>query len=162
MDYVVVRKFRINGGCAKTRKREVSDRALRYRANQEGCRPAGETRCGFCGSKRNVEVHHVDGREEHSSAENLMWACRACNTKIGSEMKRAGIGRRTVQFNPAAQGAKSVGQWMTAVMSMKGQSDAMSLSDAVEMIRATSPAKRSGFASEIWSRRRKRAGEVPF
>lgn len=51
-------------------------------------------------------------------------------------MKRAGLGRRTAQFNPAAQGASSVGQWLTTVMSMKGESDAMSVPAAVERISA--------------------------
>jgi hypothetical protein len=49
-------------------------------------------------------------------------------------------------------------------MSMKGESDAMSVPAAVEMIWATSPTKRSEFAREIWARRRERGTdrEVPF
>jgi hypothetical protein len=62
---------------------------------------------------------------------------------------RLRIGRRTRQYNPSL-GAKSLGQWLTAVMSMKGESDAMSVPVAVEMIRATPPTKRSEFAREIW------------
>ena len=69
-------------------------------------------------------------------------------------MKRAGLGRRTRQFNPAAEGARSVGQWLTAVMSMKGESDAMTVPAAVEMIRATPAERRSQFAEEIWRKRR--------
>ena len=47
-------------------------------------------------------------------------------------MKRAGIGRRTRQYNPRgeSEGAQTLGQWMAAVMSMKGESDQMSVSDA--------------------------------
>jgi hypothetical protein len=62
----------------------------------------------------------------------------------------------------------SLGQWLTAVMSMRGESDAMSVPDAVSMIRATPPASRSEFAQEIWERRRARYGpsgrgdSVPF
>jgi hypothetical protein len=41
---------------------------------------------------------------------------------------------------------------------MKGESDAMSVADAVEMIRATPPSRRTTFAKEIWSRRRQRYG----
>jgi hypothetical protein len=37
---------------------------------------------------------------------------------------------------------------------MKGESREMSVPEAVEMIRATPPARRSEFAQEIWSRRR--------
>lgn len=77
---------------------------------------------------------------------------------------------RAGQFNPAglATGARSLGQWLTAVMSMKGESDAMPVAAAVEMIRATPPARRSQFAQEIWDKRREHHGRtgrsdaVPF
>jgi len=69
-------------------------------------------------------------------------------------MRAAGVGRKTHQYNPV-DGAKSVAQWVTAVMSMKGESDAMPVSEAVEIIRATPQRKRSEYAREIWSRRRK-------
>jgi hypothetical protein len=73
-----------------------------------------------------------------------------------------------VQYNPASKGAASLGAWLTAVLSMKGQSGAMPLKAAVEMIRATPPERRSEFAQEIWERRRARYGpsgrgdSVPF
>jgi hypothetical protein len=55
---------------------------------------------------------------------------------------------------------------MQAVMSMKGQGGEMSVADAVAMIHNTPPARRSDFAEQIWSRRRKRGtdkpGAVPF
>ena len=73
-------------------------------------------------------------------------------------MKRLGLGRRTVQFNPAAKGARSLGQWLTAVLSMKGESSAMSVPDAVAMVRATQPEDRSDFAERIWTIRRRRYG----
>lgn len=99
---------------------------------------------------------HLDGHEENTAAENLIWNCRACNTRLGVVYKRLGIGRRTHQFNPAGQGATSLGQWLTAVLSMKGESDQMTVPAAVEMIRATPPADRSRFAREIWEKRRER------
>jgi hypothetical protein len=71
-------------------------------------------------------------------------------------MARAGLGRRTNQFNPQSQGAKSLRQWLTAVLSMKGESDAMDVAAAVEMIRATPPERRSDFAHQIWDIRRRR------
>jgi len=140
----------------------VTDRALRYRANQEP--PAGPKVCAMCGSKRNVEVEHIDGHEENNAPENKMWACRSCNTRKGVALQKAGLGRRTVQYNPAGEGARSLGQWVIAVMSAKGMSDQMSVRDAVSMIRNTSPRKRSEYAQEIWERRRQRGSDtaVPF
>jgi hypothetical protein len=135
---------------------------LRYRANN--CPPPGRRVCAFCGSTRNVEIHHLDGHEEHTEQGNLSWACRRCNTQIGIVLKRVGLGRRTRQFNPPSAGATSLGQWVTAVQSMKGESDAMDIESAVEMIRATPPARRSQFAQEIWRIRRERGTDrpVPF
>jgi len=74
-------------------------------------------------------------------------------------MRRAGVGRLTHQYNPQG-GAKSVGQWLTAVTSMKGENGAMSVPDAVAMIRATSPAKRSEYAAEIWKLRKGRGNPM--
>lgn len=144
----------------------ITDRALRYRANATP--PAGPRRCCLCGSKTNVEVGHVNGHEEDCDAENLFWTCRSCNVRSANTLRNAGIGRKTRQYNPASEGAKSMAQWVTAVAAMKGESQDMSVSDAVAMIRATSPEKRSKYAQEIWSRRKKRHGssgrssEVPF
>lgn len=141
----------------------MTDRALRYRAN--ACPPPGQPICCLCGSQRNVEVGHVNGREEDSAFHNLFWTCRACNVRSGNTLRAAGIGRLTRQYNPGAgQGARTLAQWLTAVMSMKGQSDAMPVDAAVEMIRATPPARRSEFAQEIWSKRREHGtdGGVPF
>lgn len=86
----------------------------------------------------------------------MIFSCRRCNTRVGLVMARASMGRRTRQLNPQAQGAKSLGQWLTAVLSMKGQSDAMDTAAAVEMIRATPPERRSEFAQKIWEIRRRR------
>ena len=101
---------------------------------------------------------HLDGHEEHGEPANLLWTCRSCNVLCANALRRAGLGRLTRQYNPEAKGATSLGQWLAAVLSMKGQSDAMPVLAAVEVIRATSPEKRSEFAHEIWGRRRKRYG----
>ena len=82
-------------------------------------------------------------------------------------LKRAGLGRKTRQYNPASDGAKTLGQWLTAVTSMKGESSDMAVQDAVAMIHATPLGERSRFSKEIWRLRRahgtdRRAGEVPF
>lgn len=136
---------------AITRK-NVTDRALRYRANQEP--PEGEPICSYCGSEQNVEIEHIDGHEENNDPQNKTWACRQCNTTKGVVMRNAGLGRRTRQYNPSGEGAKSLEQWVTAVLSMKGESSAMSVSDAVNLIHDTPQERRSRFGKQIWSLRR--------
>jgi hypothetical protein len=103
-----------------------------------------------------VEVHHLDGREENTERTNLIFACRSCNTSIGFVLKAAGIGRRTRQLNPSAEGASTLAQWVTAVLAMKGQSDAMDPAAAIQIIHATPPDVRSRFAKAIWRIRRQR------
>jgi len=106
----------------------------------------------------------VNGYEEDNSPANLFWTCRSCNVQCGNTLRRAGLGRLTRQFNPTAAGAENLGQWMNAVMSMKGEGGTMGVSDAVAMIRATPPEQRSRFAREIWAIRRRRGTDqtVPF
>ena len=126
--------------------------------------------CHLCGVPEGdlgelLQVHHLNGREDDGEPRNLLRACRSCNQRADRALKAAGLGVRTRQYNPAAEGARSVGQWLTAVMSMKGESDAMSVPAAVEMIRATPAARRSEFAREIWRIRRQRGTDktgVPF
>lgn len=150
------------------KKLEVTDRAYRYRANRTP--PAGPRICAFCGNTSTVEVGHVDGHEEHSNPENLIWTCRSCNVRCGNAMRWVGLGRKTRQYNPSSGGAKSLGQWMTAVMAMRGESDDMTVKAAVDMIHATPAEDRSRFAKLIWGKRRKRYGrsgrsdvdDVPF
>ncbi len=145
----------------------ITDRAKRLRA--QSTPPPGPRRCAYCGSGRYVEIDHVDGIEAHGNPENLTWACRSCNTRKGIVFRNAGRGRPVVQMNPGkeSEGAKSLAQWVMAVMAMRGQSSEMSLGQAVRMVKATPPEKRSEYAAEIWRRRRdrgtdRRASEVPF
>lgn len=156
--------FHQNGAVSIRNPAAVTDRALRYRANSTP--PAGKKICCFCGARRDIQVGHVDGHEERNTTENLVWTCRRCNALSAITMQRAGIGRLTHQYNPgAAQGATSLGQWTLAVQSMKGESDVMSVRDAVAMIKATPQSRRSEFAHEIWRRRRERHTDtwgVPF
>jgi hypothetical protein len=143
--------------------RNVTDRALRYRANAHP--PPGPRICCLCGSQRNVEVGHANGHEEDSSPDNLLWTCRACNVRCGNALRRAGLGRLTRQYNPTSEGAPNLGAWMNAVLSVKGDPGGnMPVPDAVAMIHATSPEDRSDFAKEIWNRRRRRGTDraVPF
>jgi hypothetical protein len=126
---------------------------LRLRAR--ACPPPDPKQCAFCGgSSGRIDIGHINGHEEDSAPANLVWQCRSCNVRCGNTLRAAGLGRLTRQFNPSTQGAKSLGQWLTAVTSMKGESTVMPVAAAVEMIRATPPERRSQFAAEIWRRRR--------
>ncbi len=139
----------------------MTDRALRYRAN--ACPPAGDQICSLCGSTQNVEIGHINGREEDSSQANLFWTCRSCNVRCANTLRRAGLGRLTAQFNQAASGqsgARTLSQWLQAVFTIKGESDAMDVAAAVDMIRATPPERRSRFGKEIWSIRRRHFGRL--
>lgn len=145
----------------------ITDRAKRYRANRTP--PPLPRRCNYCGKQAaRLDIDHVDGNESNSNPANLIWACRSCNTRKGVVFRNSGTGTRTRQFNPAkpSSGAKSLGQWMQAVLAMRGESSTMSLPAAVAMVQATPTARRSEFAAEIWARRRERGTdrreEVPF
>ncbi|MBM4087127.1 MAG: hypothetical protein FJ272_20245 [Planctomycetes bacterium] len=103
-----------------------------------------------------VQVHHLDGREANFDRRNLLRACRSCNQLADRVLKAHGLGVKTQQFNPRAQGARNLREWLMAVMTVTGQAPQMDLQKAIDLIRATPPEDRSGFASEIWRRRRAR------
>jgi hypothetical protein len=141
----------------------VTDRALRYRANANP--PPGPRVCNFCGSRRNVEIGHLDGFEEHNNPENLVWTCRRCNTRMGIEYARRGKGRRTRQYNA---GVPTYGQYVFGVAQhVRGAHD-----EGGKIIHATPPAVRREYARRIWAERRSRGttstrrrgyeDEVPF
>jgi hypothetical protein len=144
------------------RKLNLTDRALRYRANQTP--PAGPRRCMFCGTTRDVMVGHLDGHEENTSRENLIWNCRSCNAHLSNAYKKLGIGRRTRQYNPAVTWQ----QYGLAAAAMRGETSQMTPEQGAEMIRETPAADRSKFMREIWresARRRAMAArqqEIPF
>jgi hypothetical protein len=166
MKQIQVESTRANGMPVAIRP-NLTDRALRYRANQTP--PEGPRQCGYCGAQENIEIEHIDGHEENGDPENLMWACRSCNTKKGIALRNAGMGRRTRQYNPAGEGATTVDQWVAAVTSAKGESNVMSVADAVALIHDTPASRRSKFAAQIWGMRRRKygrtgtaKGSVPF
>lgn len=150
--------------CAVTRKTNVSDRAKRYRAHQPGCLPEGAKKCALCPAKKDLMIDHRDGNESNGARRNLRWLCRSCNTREGVKLARQGRGRRTVQFNP--KGAVNLGQYLTALMVLHGDSTAMDFAAARQMIHDTPKSRRSEFASDIWAKRRERGtdktGSVPF
>lgn len=156
---------------------EVTDRALRYRANSEQCRPAGPRRCAWCGlrDKTNsarplVEVAHIDGDETNTTPENLAWTCRPCNQRVAVVMKAAGVGRPTNQYNPKRQrGASDYREFARALGILDGSAMG-DVNDAVALIHATPMSKRSEFQKDIWVVRKQRygpsgrkdGGSVPF
>jgi hypothetical protein len=139
----------------------VTDRAHRYRAvaNSE---MLGPQRCAFCGCVHGIMVGHVDGHEENGEPDNLIWTCRSCNAIAANTMKKAGVGRRTVQMNPRKKsaGAQNLGEWMQAVGAItpkvdrgnRGLVSDMPVSEAVAIIRATPHSRRSRFAAELGRR----------
>ena len=134
---------------------QITDRAARYRAQK--CIKPGPKQCEICGSKQNLVIDHRDGFEEHGEPSNLRWLCKRCNTKLGIAFARAGLGRRTRQYNP---GAETLAQYVLAVTAhTRGAHD-----EGGRIIHETPKSKRREFAAEIWARRRARAGEdfVPF
>lgn len=135
---------------------EITDRAKRYRANSRENRPGPPKQCGFCGSRRRVEIHHVNGRESDGTPDNLMWACRRCNTSVGHALRRSGLGRLTRQYNPAkARGSRRslMQAYGNAIKVMRGVFEG-DVAAAVATIRATPPDVRSAYTSRSWPVRR--------
>jgi hypothetical protein len=137
-------------------RQNITDRALRYRANNTI--PDHTRVCFVCGGSGRVEVGHIDGNESHGEPENLSWTCRPCNVMVGNVLRRAGVGRKTHQYNPSKSGgASSIGEWMQAVGAItphvdrgdRGLASSMSVSEAVAMIRATPHSRRSEFAAKL-------------
>lgn len=127
--------------------RQITDRALRYRANE--AIPSDAPRvCSFCGVVDGLEVAHIDGHEENDSPENLTWSCRSCNVLAGNTLRAYGLGRLTHQFNPSV-GARGPEQYRSAVDSLLGRSQDMSLRGAIGMLQATPHARRAEYARQL-------------
>ena len=169
---------------------EVTDRALRYRANSEECRPTEAERCIFCGARYSdpgvfMEVGHFDGDETNTTPENLHWTCRRCNQRIAANMKAQGVGRRTKQYNPPALASLGPSQRRSQRNRKKGATDyreyaralgileGTAIGDmdrAIALIHSTPMSRRSEFQKDIWAVRkdrygpsgRKDGGAVPF
>lgn len=142
------------------KKRNITDRAHRYRANSPEHRPLGPKICAvkiggkLCGSRRNVVPHHKNGNPSDTKRSNLIWACKSCNTRLGKEFARKGKGRRTRQCNP---GAGNLAQYVqAAVEHTRGAHDA-----GGKIIHETPKGKRKAFAREIAFRKGHRNGRNP-
>lgn len=181
---MIYRHTRVNFG--RKPVSQITDRAKRYRANQDDVRPGPPKQCGFCGKGRTVEVHHVDGHEDNGEPENLMWACRGCNTRVAFLMAANGLGKRTRQYNgnrrdsllnwkldamprrgnPAALKGE-MAKYAAAIKVMRGEFPG-DVTAAVRTIHDTSPSVRSAYTARTWPVRRGRYGksgrqtEIPF
>ena len=144
---------------------QITDRALRYRANSEECLPGGPRRCWWCGKRTiimkppTIEVAHIDGDETNTNRENLAWTCRSCNQRVAAVMRKAGVGRPTNQYNPKRKrkGATDYREYARALGVLDGSAIG-DVADAVALIHATSKAKRSEFQKDIWEVRKERYG----
>lgn len=150
----IVRTARIQFNAGRKPVSKISDRAKRYRANQDV--PPGPDLCGYCGSPHNLGVDHIDGNESHGDPGNLIRACKRCNTYKANLMRRAGLGRKTSQTNSAKKrggGRADMEAYKAAIKVMRGEWDG-DVSEAVRTIRATPPAVRSRFTSRTWGARK--------
>lgn len=145
---------RANGGKLRLKiVQNPTDRALRYRANRNA---PEATPCLWCGATKSpggrpLEVAHINGLEEDNDPVNLGWTCRPCNVKTGQTLAAAGIGRKTVQFNPG--GIVEAPQWMHAVMVTRGDLPSRrELGEAVERIRNTPLKRRAVLAAGLRTR----------
>ncbi len=97
-------------------KANITDRAKRYRAQQN---VTGPKKCVICGSRQNLGVMHLTGNENPGETKNLAWGCKSCNGILGSAFKKFGLGKPTNQYNPA-KGVPSFEQYAAAVGGMLG------------------------------------------
>jgi hypothetical protein len=146
----------VNMGRSRKPVDQITDRAKRYRAQQN---VKGPKRCVICGSTRNLDVMHLDGNESHGESRNLAWGCRSCNAKLGAAFKRIGKGVRTRQYNPASGAVPTFTQYSWAVSQQRHSGDA---GDAGAIIHATPKVKRSEYAKRILAKRYSGRDEVPF
>jgi hypothetical protein len=146
----------------------ISDRAKRYRASAEGFRPSPPKQCGFCGSKKNVGVGHIDGNEDHGEPDNLMWTCKRCNTIQANLLKKAGLGKRVQQMNPKkGRDSGQMAEYAAAIKVMRGEFEGDAAA-AMRTIRATPASVRSAYTRRTWPTRRAiygpsgRQSDLPF
>jgi hypothetical protein len=132
---------------------QITDRAKRYRAQSDENRPANPKMCGYCGSRENVGVDHIDGNEAHGEPQNLMWACKSCNGKKSNLMRRASIGTLTRQYNPRGSRTEQMRAYGNAIKVMRGEFDG-DVSAAMATIKGTPASLRSAYTSRTWVTRK--------
>lgn len=157
---------------------QISGRAKRYRANADDIRPDDPRMCGFCFAQNDVIPHHITGDETDTEKQLLMWACRSCNQRVAHIMRKAGIGRLCVQYNPKKRGGSSSDRaryqsYITAVKILRGSMEG-DTAWAANFVAETPHAVRSRYTRRAWDVRKKIYGpsgrqgkfsfddEVPF
>jgi hypothetical protein len=165
-------RYRVNMGPRKP-VHLITDRAKRYRAQHPAVRPLAPKQCGFCGSTKKTMVGHINGRESDGDPANLIWTCRSCNGKVGAVLRRARIGSKTHQYNPAGRGRRELmKEYGAAIKVMRGEWEG-DVSKAVATVRGTPREIRSAYTARTWPVRRQMYGpsgrqgglfgdEVPF
>src|SRR5208283_2202508 len=136
---------------------QITDRAKRYRANAAA---PPKHRCFACGNPKVRGVAHIDGNEANSQPQNLDWTCSSCNARMANTLRKAGLGRKTRQYNPRrkpAADAPSFKQYGWAVSVMRGQT-AGDVKAATDIVYATPPDKRSEYGHRFWRTRKQRYG----
>jgi hypothetical protein len=123
-------------------RREVTDRAHRYRAQKN---VTGARRCVICGSTSDLGVMHLDGNESHDGKNNLAWGCRSCNGILSAAFQRIGAGRPTNQYNPAGGKAPTFEQYAFAVSNHTRNAH----DEGGAIIHATPKSKRIEYARRI-------------
>jgi hypothetical protein len=144
-------------------KAEVTHRAQRYRANR-AIHPEEPKGCAYCGNPKDAgDVEHIDGDEANNEDWNLCYSCRPCNVAKGRAFADAGIGVKTLQFNPSvSKGITDWRQYLDVVMVLRGQSDAMKLQRAISLMHNTPRSRRGDFQRKVWQVRKDRQEEIPF
>jgi hypothetical protein len=134
---------------------EITDRAKRYRAQQN---VKGPKKCVICGGTKNLDVMHLSGDESDGASKNLAYGCRKCNAKLSAAFKQIGSRVRTRQYNPTASGIPTFEQYAWGVAHhSRGAHD-----EGGAIIHSTPRHKRIQYAKRIAEIKRGRRGEVPF
>ena len=148
----------------------ITDRAKRYRANKPGCAPPGPRVCEYCGSDKNVDVHHRDGDESNGRKSNLAYACRSCNMRIANWHMRSGKGVRTRQFNgsnPRKWKGQLVPTYAEYIQAANVEHKRKAFDFGGSIIHQTPPDLRRLYAARAWATRRQRGtdkwkSDIPF
>lgn len=140
-----------------TGKEAVTDRAYRYRAQEvlDQLPQRHRNRCHFCGATSfgtRLLTGHVDGHEENTSPENISPTCRSCNNTMAANFVRAGIGRRTRQFNPRTRPITTAVSYRRVVRQLKEEENPDLVLAAIARLHATPHARRNRFAAELQAR----------
>lgn len=135
---------------------EITDRAKRYRAQQN---VTGPKKCVVCGKGGKLDVMHLSGDESDGDRKNLAYGCRTCNSTLSARWKALGSKVRTRQYNPGkVTGVPTFQQYAWAVSNhSRGAHD-----EGGAVIHATPRSKRIEYAKQIANLKGSRRGEVPF